>query len=303
MTAPPGAPAGPRTTPADTGTDHSSVPRDESLRIGIDDRFTAPRRARDRHRRIKDAVGRVVGPALVLLLWWVATTLEWISPILLPSPGTVLATGVDLVTTGVLGENLLVSLGRAGVGLAIGVTAGVLLALLTGLSRTGELLVDSNVQMLRAMPILALQPLVIVWFGIGEPTKILLVALAVTFPVYINTHAAIRAVDVRFVELARTVDLSRWDLVRRVVLPGALPGFLTGLRFATAISWLVLVVAEQINATAGIGYLMTQARTVARTDIIIVGLIVYALLGLVSDILVRTIERKALVWAPRLQAR
>jgi sulfonate transport system permease protein len=302
MTAPPGTPAGTRTPPT-RASFLRTVPPDESLRVGVDDRFTKPPRRPDRGRRTKDLAGRVAGPLAVLLLWWLATALDWVSPLLLPSPGTVLATGVDLVTSGVLGENLLVSLGRAGTGLVIGITVGVLLALLTGLSRVGELLIDSNVQMLRAMPILALQPLVIVWFGIGEPTKILLVALAVTFPVYINTHAAIRAVDVRFVELAHTVDLSRWSLVRRVVLPGALPGFLTGLRFATAISWLVLVVAEQINATAGIGFLMTQARTVARTDVIIVGLVVYALLGLLSDILVRTLERKALVWAPRLQAR
>lgn len=279
------------------------APADESLQVGVDDRFARPRRTPTLRRRLRETAGRATGPLLVLVVWWVATTFEWISPVLLPSPGAVATAFAELTSSGALADNLLVSLARAGTGLAIGVTAGVLLALTTGLSRTGELLIDSNVQMLRAMPILALQPLVIVWFGIGEPTKVLLVALAVTFPIYINTHAAIRAVDARLVELAATLDLSHWALVRRVVLPGALPGFLTGLRFATAVSWLVLVVAEQINATAGIGYLMTQARTVARTDIIIVGLIVYALLGLISDIIVRSIERRSLAWAPRLEAR
>lgn len=285
-------------------TEHDEPPPgDGSLRLGVDDRFADPPRATRRRRRLTDLAGRAVGPVLVLVLWAVATSLAWVSPILLPSPASVWDAGVDLVASGQLQENLLVSLARAGTGLAIGVAVGGLLALFTGLSRVGEVLVDSNVQMLRAMPILALQPLVIVWFGIGEPTKILLVALAVTFPVYINTHAAIRSVDARLVELATTVGLSRWELVRRVVLPGALPGFLTGLRFATAISWLVLVVAEQINATAGIGYLMTQARTVARTDVIIVGLVVYALLGLISDTVVRLIERRSLAWASTLQAR
>lgn len=280
-----------------------SPPRDESLRVGVDDRIARPRRAPDLRQRLTDLAGRAIGPLLVLVLWWVASTLEWVSPILLPSPASVWDAAVDLVASGQLRDNLLVSLARAGTGLAIGVVVGVLLALFTGLSRVGEVLIDSNVQMLRAMPILALQPLVIVWFGIGEPTKVLLVALAVTFPVYINTHAAIRSVDARLVELATTLGLSRRALIRRVILPGALPGFLTGLRFATSISWLVLVVAEQINATAGIGYLMTQARTVARTDIIIVGLIVYALLGLLSDLAVRYIERRSLTWASTLQAR
>jgi sulfonate transport system permease protein len=280
-----------------------SPPRDESLRVGVDDRFARPRRTPDLRHRLTGLAGRAIGPLLVLVLWWVASTLEWVSPLLLPSPASVWEAAVDLVASGQLRDNLLVSLGRAGIGLAIGVTVGVLLALFTGLSRVGEVLVDSNVQMLRAMPILALQPLVIVWFGIGEPTKVLLVALAVTFPIYINTHAAIRSVDARLVELATTLGLSRWALIRRVVLPGALPGFLTGLRFATSISWLVLVVAEQINATAGIGYLMTQARTVARTDIIVVGLVVYALLGLISDLIVRYIERRSLTWASTLQAR
>ncbi|ACZ29462.1 binding-protein-dependent transport systems inner membrane component [Xylanimonas cellulosilytica DSM 15894] len=297
MSAPP-APAPPARPPRTDG-----VPADGSVRVGVDDRFhRAPSRPAGLQ-RVTQVAGRAIGPLFVLALWWVASAQAWVSPILLPAPGTVWAAAVDLVSSGKLQDNLGVSLGRAMTGLGIGLVVGVTLALLTGLSKVAELLVDSNVQMVRSMPILALQPLVIVWFGIGEPTKILLVALAVTFPVYINTHAAIRAVDARFVELATTRGLGRLALVRHVVLPGALPGFLTGLRFATSISWLVLVVAEQINATAGIGYLMTQARTVARTDVIIVGLVVYALLGLLSDTIVRLVQRKALSWSSTLQAR
>jgi sulfonate transport system permease protein len=292
------APAPPARPPRADG-----VPTDGSVHVGVDDRFhRAPPRPAGLQRAAHVA-GRALGPLLVLALWWVASAQAWVSPILLPAPGTVWDAAIDLVTSGKLQENLGVSLARALTGLGIGIVVGATLALLTGLSKVGELLVDSNVQMIRSMPILALQPLVIVWFGIGEPTKILLVALAVTFPVYINTHAAIRSVDARFVELATTRGLGRLALVRHVVLPGALPGFLTGLRFATSISWLVLVVAEQINATAGIGYLMTQARTVARTDVIIVGLVVYALLGLVSDTIVRLVQRKALSWSSTLQAR
>ncbi len=297
MSAPPTAPSSAHPAHPD------QLPADGSVRVGIDDRFHRPAPRAAGVRRAAQIGSRALGPLIVLAVWWLAAAQSWVSPILLPAPGTVWDAAVDLVVSGKLQENLAVSLVRALTGLGIGIAVGAALALFTGLSKAGEVLIDSNVQMIRSMPILALQPLVIVWFGIGEPTKVLLVALAVTFPVYINTHAAIRAVDSRFVELATTRGLGRLALIRRVVLPGALPGFLTGLRFATSISWLVLVVAEQINATAGIGYLMTQARTVARTDVILVGLAVYALLGLVSDTLVRLIERKALSWSSTLQAR
>lgn len=208
-----------------------------------------------------------------------------------------------LVATGDLQEHLLISLRRALAGLALGVGAGVSLAIVAGLWRMGENLVDATMQMLRAMPILALVPLAIVWFGIGEEVKVILVALGVTFPMYLNTHAAIRSVDSRYVDLATTVGLGQLGLVRRVVLPGALPGFFTGLRFAVAISWLVLVVSEQINAASGIGFLMSQARGFNQTDIIVVGLVVYALLGLTSDTVVRAIERRALTWRSTLEAR
>jgi sulfonate transport system permease protein len=181
-------------------------------------------------------------------------------------------------------------------GLAIGVALGAVLAVLAGLSRLGEYLLDANLQMLRSLPILALVPLAIVWFGIGEEVKVLLVALGVMFPIYLNTHAAIRGVDRRYFDLATTVGLGRAAVLRRIVVPGALPGFFTGLRFSVAIAWLVLVVSEQINASSGVGYLMTQARSLGQTDVIMVGLVVYALLGVTSDALVRFLEGRALTW-------
>ena len=151
-------------------------------------------------------------------------------------------------------------------------------------------------QMLRFLPIIGLQPLIVLWFGIGETAKVSLIAFAVAFPIYINTYAAIRAIDPNHLELARVVGLRRAALLRRVVVPGALPGFLVGLRMSVAVSWLILVFAEQINATNGIGYLMVRAQEFFQTDVILVGLAVYALLGLLSDALVRAIERKALAW-------
>jgi sulfonate transport system permease protein len=156
-------------------------------------------------------------------------------------------------------------------------------------------------QILRSLPILALVPLAILWFGIGEELKVILVAMGTTFPIYINTHAAIRGIDPRYVDLASTVGLSRLALVRRVILPGALPGFFVGLRFSVTIAWLVLVVSEQINASSGIGFLMIQARDFGQTDVIVVGLLVYGGLGLTSNALVRVVERRALRWRPGFQ--
>ncbi len=247
-------------------------------------------------------MGTLLGPVLALCVWFLITEAGWVDERTLPSPITVWHAAGDLFASGSLQEHLGISLKRAMIGLALGVGAGTLLAIVSGLSRWGERLVDANMQMLRAMPILALVPLAIVWFGIGEEVKIILVALGVTFPMYLNTHAAIRAVDSKFIDLAHTLGLNRLQLIATVVLPAALPGWFTGLRFSASIAWLVLVVSEQINASSGIGYLMTQARSISATDVIVVGLVIYALLGLLSDTLVRFLERKALSWRSTLNS-
>lgn len=245
---------------------------------------------------------RLLGPVLLVAFWQIGSSIGAIQSDILAGPWTVLHTGYDLAADGTLHHNLLISLRRVALGLALGVSVALVLAVVAGLFRLGEDLVDAPMQILRAVPILGLVPLAILWFGIGEQVKIFLVALGTAFPVYINTFAAIRGVDGRFVELARTVGLSRLSLIRRVVLPGALPGFLVGLRFAFTISWLVLVVSEQINASSGIGYLMDNARTFGQTDVIVVGLAVYGILGLLSDALVRLLERNALAWRRGLEA-
>ena len=240
--------------------------------------------------------GLALGPLLLLVLWTVASATGLLSPDTLSPPWTVVATAAELTGDGRLPSNLVTSVQRAAIALVAGVAVGVVLALVSGLSRAGEALIDGPVQIKRAIPTLALIPLAIIWFGIGEQMKIIVIAASVFVPVYLNTHAALRGVDARYVELAETVRLSRASFVRRVALPGALPGFFTGLRLAVTISWLALVVVEQVNATSGIGYLMTQARTYGQTDIIVVGLVVYAVFGLVSDTAVRLVERRALAW-------
>ena len=245
-------------------------------------------------------VRRYLPPLVLVALWQAGASLGWIPTRTLASPAAIVATAADLVASGELPHHLLVSLGRVAAGLAIGISTGIVLALVSGLSRRGEDLIDATLQMLRTLPFLALVPLFILWFGIGEAPKIALVALGAVFPIYLTLFAGIRGVDAKLVEAGRTLGLTRAELVRHVVLPGALPSALVGLRYALGTAWLSLVVAEQINAETGIGALINQARDFLRTDIILVGLIVYALLGLGADQIVRAIERNALAWRPSL---
>jgi sulfonate transport system permease protein len=243
---------------------------------------------------------RFVSPLVLVLLWQAGSMSGLIAPRTLAAPSTILAAAWGLLASGELEHHLLVSLGRAATGLGIGVTLGALLAIVAGLSRSGEDVVDAPMQMLRTLPFLALVPLFILWFGIGETPKIALVALGTTFPIYLNLFAGIRGVDPKLVEAGRVFGLDRPGLVRHVILPGALPSALVGLRYSLGIAWLSLVVAEQVNADAGIGYMISDARDFLRTDVIVVGLLVYALLGLLADGLVRALERHALAWRPTL---
>jgi sulfonate transport system permease protein len=237
-----------------------------------------------------------VGPSALLLLWTASSATGLLDPRILSEPWTVVATAGELIADGRLQENLAISAQRAGLGLFFGILVGAVLALLSGLSRVGEALIDGPVQIKRAIPGLALIPLLILWFGIDETMKVLTITLGVFVPVYLQTHAGLRGIDLRYVELAQTVGLSRAAFIRKVVLPGALPGFFLGLRFAVTGAWVSLVVVEQINATSGIGYMMELARTYGQTNIIVLGLAVYGILGLISDGAVRFFERKALSW-------
>ncbi|GAB2561494.1 ABC transporter permease [Kribbella endophytica] len=240
--------------------------------------------------------GALIGPVLLLAIWSIGSAAGWLDPRILSAPWTVVTTTGDLIADGRLQSNLLTSTQRAFLGLGLGIVLGTVLALLSGLSRIGEAVLDGPIQIKRAIPSLALLPLLILWLGIGETMKVTTITLGVFVPIYIHTHNGLRTIDSRYVELAQTVGLSRWSFIRKVVLPGALPGFLLGLRFAVTGAWLSLVVVEQINSTSGIGYMMELARTYGQTDIIIVGLVLYGVLGLLSDGAVRLIQRRALSW-------
>lgn len=268
---------------------------------------TEPRRARTappetvrRRRRLGPGpaipFGLQIGPTLLIGLWLFGSSFGLIDPRILPAPWTVIATFGELIADGRLQTNFITSAGRAAAGLVFGIAIGLALAIIAGLSRLGEAVIDGPIQIKRAVPTLALIPLLILWFGIGETMKVTVITLGVLVPIYMHTHNALRGIDNRYVELAETLNMSQRDFLFQVVLPGALPGFLLGLRFAVTLCWVSLVVVEQINATSGLGYMIELARTYGQTQIILVGLVTYAFLGLVSDGLVRLTERKLLSW-------
>jgi sulfonate transport system permease protein len=244
---------------------------------------------------------RLVSPVLLVALWQLLSATGVLPASKLVSPVSIVHTAYTLITTnnpayGTLQYSLAVSAERWGIGFSLGIVIAVLLATLTGLSRVAEVTADPIVQVLRSIPLLGILPLFIVWFGIGELPKDLIVLLGAFFPMYINTFAGIRSVDPKLGELGRVLGLPRWGLIRHIVLPGALPQVFAGLRLAVVGSLLALVVGEQINANAGLGFMINQAESFLQNSIIMVALIVYAILGLLADWIVRIIERRALAW-------
>ncbi|MGD1067956.1 MAG: ABC transporter permease [Vulcanimicrobiaceae bacterium] len=247
---------------------------------------------------VRSSLRRWYSPIVIIALWQAGSMLGLIPARIIAAPAAIVVSFWTLLVSGQLLGNLGVSLGRVAAGVAIGVLIGAGLAVLAGLSRRGEDVVDPPLQMLRTLPLLGLTPLLILWFGIGELPKILLIVLATTFPVYLTLLGGIRAVDPKLIEAGRIFGLSRWGIVQHVIVPGALPSALVGLRYALGTAWVTLVVGEQINADKGLGYLIMDARDFLRTDVIVVCLLVYAILGLGTDALVRAVERRALAWRP-----
>ncbi|PPE71195.1 aliphatic sulfonate ABC transporter permease SsuC [Caldimonas thermodepolymerans] len=237
-------------------------------------------------------------PVLVLVAWELSARAGWLSSRVLPEPWAVITAFWALATSGELWTHVSVSTGRAFAGLAIGGGLGLALGLLTGTFRIAETLLDSTLQMVRNIPALALIPLVILWFGIDEAAKLFLVAVGVFFPVYLNTFHGIRSVDRGLIEMARSYGLKGWSLYREVILPGALPSILVGLRFSLGLMWVLLIVAETISAQEGIGYMTMNAREFLQTDVVVVGILLYALLGKLADVLAKALERWWLRWHP-----
>jgi sulfonate transport system permease protein len=242
-------------------------------------------------------------PIMLLIAWEIASDAGLLPERLLPAPSQVAAAFWASIRDGTLLVNVGISTQRAVQGLLIGGTAGFILGVLSGVFRPAEMLLDSSLQMLRNVPHLAMIPLVIIWFGIDEEAKVFLVAVGVMFPMYLNTYHGIRTVDKGLIEMAKVYGLGRFALFRRVILPGALSSVMVGLRYALGIMWLTLIVAETISASSGIGYMTMNAREFLQTDVVVLGIIIYALLGKLADILTRALERRLLAWHPAYQVK
>ena len=240
-------------------------------------------------------------PVAVLAGWQLASQSGWLSTRVLPEPWAVVKAFAALAASGEMARHVATSTWRALVGFAIGGGLGLLLGLLTGSFRIAETLLDSTLQMVRNIPALALIPLVILWFGIDEWAKLFLVAVGVFFPVYLNTFHGIRSVDKGLIEMARSYGLSGWRLYTQVILPGSVASILVGVRFSLGLMWVLLIVAETISAQAGIGYMTMNAREFLQTDVVLVGILLYALLGKLADVAAKALERGWLRWHPGYQ--
>lgn len=241
-------------------------------------------------------------PVALIALWQIASSAGLIPPNILPAPWDVVKAAGRLIANGELPRNLGISFARAMGGLIIGGGLGFLLGLANGVSRLSMAATDSTLQMLRTIPHLALIPLVILWFGIGETARLFLVSLGVFFPVYLNTLHGIRSVDPQLIEMGRVYGMTNGQLFRRVLLPGALPSIFVGLRYALGIMWLTLIVAETIAANSGIGHMAMKAREFLQVDVVVLSIVIYAILGKLADSVTRLLERRALKWNPAYAA-
>jgi sulfonate transport system permease protein len=280
-----------------TPTDTVASARPHPVRAANVERITIePEKSKRTGWRPRRSVRRTFGPLTFLLAWYLSSASGLLPEDVLASPVDVVRQAIDLTADGELPDAIVTSGQRALGGFALGGLTALALALVAGLFRLGEDLIDATVGMIRTVPWVGLIPLFIIWFGIDEAPKIALVALAVGFPLYFNLYGGIRSVDTQLIETAKVLGLGRAGLIRHVILPGAVPGALVGLRYALGSAWLALVFGETVNATAGIGYLMNNAREFFQTDVIVVCLVVYAILGLICDFIVRLLGKYLLSW-------
>ncbi|WP_211745690.1 ABC transporter permease [Paenibacillus sp. Marseille-Q4541] len=235
-------------------------------------------------------------PFIIIVVWQLAGTFGWLNPVLLPTPSVIWNELVNMTTSGELASNLGISAGRAFLGFILGGGLGLATGLWVGFSYRAERLVDPSLQMLRTLPHLAIAPLFILWFGFGETSKILLIAKGSFFPLYVNTFLGIRSVDNKWFDVARVLEFSKWDLIWKLIVPAALPNIFLGIRLSIGVAWLGLVVAELMGSSSGIGYIINDARSFSLTSVVFVGILVFALVGKLSDSLIKWLERRMLTW-------
>lgn len=245
---------------------------------------------------LRDIGAGLAIPAALLAVWQLAGSAGLISPAFMPTPAVILSSLLQLAGSGELAHHLGISLERAGLGFLIGGALGIALGLFAGISRTFGYLVDPSVQVLRLVPHLAIAPLIILWFGFGEVSKVAIIISGSFFPLYINTYTGIRGADGKLLEVGRTLDFGAYKKLKRIILPAALPNILLGVRLSLGAAWIGLVVAELIGSQSGVGFLINNAKQNADTKLIFAGIIIFAVAGKLIDSLVRLLERKLLKW-------
>ncbi|WNS43955.1 ABC transporter permease [Paenibacillus sp. MMS20-IR301] len=269
--------------------------------IRLEERVALPaaagkRRPGDRQGKRKTTFKGLLLPALTLVIWEIAGTAGGISPTVLPTPHVIALEFYHLAGSGELLYHLRISLWRSLLGFLLGGSLGLALGLWSGFSRLAEKQLDPSIQMLRTVPHLAITPLFILWFGFGEESKILLIALGAFFPVYVNTFLGIRSVDEKLFEVAKVLQFNRRSLIAKLILPAALPNILLGIRLSLGAAWLGLVVAEMMGSSEGVGYLIMDARYFSITSLVFVGILIFAIVGKLTDSLVKLLEKRLLRW-------
>ncbi|NQX67108.1 ABC transporter permease [Paenibacillus alba] len=244
----------------------------------------------------KKYVYGLILPVIILTVWQLVGSLHLVPPQLLPTPIQIIKAFIGLTRDGVLFDNLSVSMYRAVIGFVIGGGLGLLSGLLVGFFRKTEYTLDPTLQMIRTVPHLAIMPLFILWFGFGEFSKVLLIAKGAFFPLYLNTFLGIRGIDSKLFEVTRVLEFSRFKQITKLILPSAMPNILLGLRLSLGMAWLSLIVAELMGANSGVGYMISDARQFAQTDVVFVGIVIFALVGKLTDSLVRKLEDRLLRW-------
>ncbi|MDA1592745.1 MULTISPECIES: ABC transporter permease [unclassified Bacillus cereus group] len=245
---------------------------------------------------IKFLIRAITIPIIILIIWQLAGVFGLVSKTVLPTPLDIFLAFQELIKTGELFGHLSISIFRAAAGFFIGGSLGIILGTIVGFSTRSEQYLDPSVQMLRTVPHLAVAPLFVLWFGFGETSKVLLIADGAFFPLYVNAFLGIRGVDSKLFDVARVLEFSKRKLITKLILPAALPNLLLGARLSLGVAWVSLVVAELMGSTEGIGYMIMDARQFSNTDIVFVGIIIFAFVGKFSDSLVRLLEVKFLRW-------
>lgn len=256
-----------------------------------------------RQNKLTDGVLPWALPVVALILWFIVTSGEQNGTELIPTPQATWEAFIRLLRDGTLIKNIEISSLRAFSGLFVGGLIGFSLGVLNGQFRTAEKLLNTPIQMIKNVPHLAMMPLILIWFGIGETAKLVLISLGVFFPIYLNTFQGIRFIDDGLLEMGKAYGLKGVTLFKNIIFPGAMPSIMVGVRQALGRMWLTLIIAETVAAKSGIGFMATNAREYMLMDVIILSLIIYAILGSLSDVVAVKIEKSVLKWHPNYRKR